>query len=300
MLLSYQSGNRHAYAGACEREKQMDQQSYRAMGGLLRLSVLGRIALLLALVSAGLLLPSAPAFAQPPAFASYWKLSFDFADSFNGNLLVEMGYDDGNGAVEQPALVTRTTKVVCQRVGAVLLSSGAAVFNGGYLQCTLDVQAAIEDAAAACQQVDGNCEIHLDEQQIYQNFQMAAKVYTATAGVAPLFDHPDAYYAIHAAGAAIQLEATLTNMGTKIATPVVATLPSWQSYRAHYQCNGCTLQVDISGVSENIAVGPDRQISFYTPRTTIYLGYNGDTGAVIPAGTVLDYLAIDPPNYGNN
>lgn len=278
----------------------MDQRYYRASGGLLRLSVLGRMVLLLALVGAGLLAPVTTAYAQPPAFASYWKLSFDFADNFHGNLVVEIGYDDGNGAVEQPALATSTTLVTCQRVGTVLLSSGAALFNGGYLQCTLDVKSAVEATVDACQKIDDNCSIAIDEQHIYQNFQMGARVYSTTAGVAPLFDHPDAYYALQLTGAATQLEATLTNMGTKLSTPVVATLSTWQTYRARYQCNACGLQFDIAGASELVPVGPDRQISFYTPSTTIYLGYNGDTGAVIPAGTVLDYLAIDPPNYGNN
>lgn len=278
----------------------MDQRHACISGRLLRVAVLGRMALLLALVAAGLLVPVTTAYAQPPAFASYWKLSFDFADNFHGNLVVQIGYDDGNGAVEQPALATSTTLVTCQRVGAVLLSSGSAVFNGGYLQCTLDVKSAVEAAVAACQKIDDNCSVAIDEQHIYQNFQMGARVYSTTAGVAPLFDHPDAYYALQLTGAATQLEATLTNMGTKLSTPVVATLSTWQTYRARYQCNACGLQFDIAGASELVPVGPDRQISFYTPSTTIYLGYNGDTGQVIPAGTVLDYLAIDPPNYGNN
>jgi hypothetical protein len=58
------------------------------------------------------------------------------------------------------------------------------------------------------------------------------------------------------------------------------------------------MSFDISGASQVVPVGPDQQVSFYTPQSTIYIGYDPVSGAVIPANTAIAVLAIDPPNAG--
>ncbi len=258
--------------------------------------------ILLALTLGGTFIPTGSVMANQEDFASYWKLTFDFANDFNGKLQIDMGYNDGNGGVKAPALVSDAFPVACQRVGSVGLSGGSALFTGGYLQCQLDVKSAMAELALACKKVDASCEIMVDDHHIYQHLHTAALVYSTTTGIAPLFYHQDAHYtAIVTSMSSTALKTTLTNMGTIESTVAVPSpvLNNWLEYRADYDCNACALNFEIAGVTENVPVGPDAQVSFYTPASTIYIGYNPDSGYVIPSNTAIDFLSIDPPNAGS-
>ena len=257
---------------------------------------------LLALTLSALIAPAGPVIANQEDFASYWKLTFDFTNDFNGKLQIDMGYNDGNGGVKAPALVSEAFPVACQRVGSVGLSGGSALFTGGYLQCQLDVKSAIAELTLACKKVDASCEITVDDHHIYQHLHMAASVYSTATGIAPLFYHPDAHYtALVTSMSSTALKTTLTNMGTIQSTVAVPSpvLNNWLDYQADYDCNACEMNFEIAGVTENVPVGPDAQVSFYTPASTIYIGYNPDSGYVIPSNTAIDFLAIDPPNAGS-
>ena len=258
--------------------------------------------ILLALTLGGTFIPTGPVMANQEDFASYWKLTFDFTNNFNGKLQIDMGYNDGNGGVKAPALVSEAFPVACQRVGSVSLSGGSVIFTGGYLQCQLDVKSAMADLALACKKVDAGCAIMVDDHHIYQHLHMAASVYSTATGIAPLFYHPDAHYtALVTSMSSTALKTTLTNMGTIQSTVAVPSpvLNNWLDYRADYDCNACEMNFEIAGVTENVPVGPDAQVSFYTPASTIYIGYNPDSGYVIPSNTAIDFLSIDPPNAGS-
>ncbi len=278
-----------------------DQQSHLNDGTT---SSVIRWLLLLMLTVVGILTPAGPARANAEDFASYWKLTFDFnGSSFNGNLHIDMGKNDGTGGVAAPALLSRDFPVACQRVGSVSLAGGSAIFNGGYLQCELDVKRAIAEVMLACQQIEPSCEIAVDDQHIYPHLHMAASVYSTATGIAPLFYHPDARYAAIVSGTGLgdaSLKARLTKMGTiesTLAAPPA--LNHWLTYQAAYDCNACEMNFGISGVTQTVPVGPDMQVSFYTPQSTIYIGYDPDSGNVIPSNTAIDFLSIDPPNMGN-
>lgn len=257
--------------------------------------------LLWAVLLVGAVTPAGPVMAQEESFASYWKLTFDFENSFNGNLHIDMGYDDGAGGVMAQALVSRDFVVACQRVGSVSLVSGAARFTGGYLACQLDVKRAMMESVAACQQVDAKCSIALDDNHLYPHLHMAAQVYSTTWGNTPLFYHQDARYTALVGTSSTQLATTLTNMGA-IDSALAAPPPiinNWHTYRSAYDCNPCAMSFDISGASQVVPVGPDMQVSFYTPQSTIYIGYDPASGAVIPVNSAIGFLSIDPPNAGS-
>lgn len=257
--------------------------------------------LLLALTLVGAFAPAAPVMANQEQFASYWKLTFDFANNFNGNLHIDIGYNDGNGGVKAPALVSQDFPVACQRVGSVNVNSGLAIFTGGYLQCQLDVKAAMTASVLECQAKDASCAIAIDDHQIYPHLRMAGLVFSTWPGTTPLFYHQDARYAAVTTSTQSAMTATLTNMGSIASTPVTlpAVMNTWLPYRANYDCNACALTVNVSGVNQVIPVGLDQQVSFYTRSSTIYIGYDPDSGVTIPTNTAIDLLSIDPPNIGS-
>lgn len=258
--------------------------------------------LLVTVVLAGTLLSAQPSMAQDDTgFASYWRLTFDFDSSLSGNLYIEIGYDDGSGQVEQPALVTQNVTVACQRVGAVTLAGGAAVFQGGYLECELDIQRAMAAAVTACQQIDGNCDIAINDEHIYPHLHMAVDVYSTATGVAPLFYHQDARYQVEPQTSSSKVTATLTNMSTieSSAVPVAPAINNWLHYEANYDCNPCAMNFTVDGTNELKNVGPDQQVSFYTPASTIYIGYDAKSGTTIPNNTGIGFLSVDPPNMGS-
>lgn len=280
----------------------MNQHTSGLSAILVKPNQLARYFLVVAVMLVGTLLPAQPALAQDETgFASYWSLTFDFDSNFNGNLYIEIGYDDGTGQVEQPALVTQTYTVGCRQMGAVGLAGGAAVFQGGYLECNLDIQRAMATTVALCQDVDGDCDIALDDEHVYPYMHMEADVYSTVTGFTPLFYHRDARYHVEPATHTSKVSATLTNAGTVESSAILVPsgVSSWIHYEANYECNPCDMYFNVNGTNEIKNVGADQQVSFYTPESTIYVGYDAKSGTAAPNATGIGYLKIDPPNMGS-
>lgn len=284
------------------KESQVNQYTNGLSSILVKPNQLTRYLLVVAVLLIGTLLPAQPALAQDDTgFASYWSLTFDFDSNFNGNLYIEIGYDDGSGQIDQPALVTQTFEVGCHRIGAVGLAGGAAVFQGGYVECNLDIQRAMAATVALCREVDGDCDIALDDKHVYPYMHMEADVYSTVTGFTPLFYHRDARYHVEPQTHASKISATLSNAGTIESSSVLvgSAVGSWLHYEANYECNPCAMHFTVDGTNEIKNVGPDQQTIFYTPESTIYIGYDAKSGTAAPNNTGIGYLKIDPPNMGS-
>jgi len=245
--------------------------------------------------------PSTPAFSQDQEYAYYWSLTFDFEGSSKGSLYVAVGYND-DGDVQDPPIYTQTHTVPCTRTGNATVSGGALTLNGGYLSCELDIQGALQDAFTGCDAIVPGCHKDIEEIEPYANFRAMAKVMSANPGEAPVFYHDDASYAINPQSTSTQIVASISPHGVIPSTAVmsVPALNVWQSYTAEYLCDpSCEMYYGAAGAVE-VVVTPDEDVMFHTPSTTVYVGYNPVTGVIAPAGTAIDKLFIDPPNYGND
>lgn len=263
-------------------------------------TALMRWLLLLAVSTLGVLTPTAtPVVHADGGYAYYWSLTFDFEQSLNGVLLVTVGHNE-DGGVQEPPLYRETFNVNCRRVGNVVLVGGSARFNGGYLQCDLDVKSALVATFEVCNKLHPGCTMPIGDVERYRNFRMLAGAISPAVGSAPLFYHEDAAYTITPDTANTQVAATLTPVGALSSSPVVALLGTPQFYAAEYECDGgCEMFFTISGAMQSTPVGT-QVVEFSTPSTTIYIGYNPSTGGTMPAGTDLMHLFVDPPNFGNH
>lgn len=235
-----------------------------------------------------------------PGYAYYWNLTFDFENKFDGTLHIDVGVNE-NGGVQQPALYSENFNVPCKRVGNVALTGGSAKFNGGYLQCDLDVKSALTAAVAKCQQVHPGCAMPINEVEPYRNFRMLAGVISPVVGSAPLFYHEDAIFTVLPDISTTQVASTLTPIGPLTSAAAAAPLNTLQFYAAEYECGGviCTNYVTVTGALQSTSL-PAQTVQFSTPATKVYIGYNRATGAIMPAGTELLSLVVDPPNFGNH
>lgn len=234
-------------------------------------------------------------------YAYYWSLTFDYENNFNGRLHIDVGYNN-NGSVQAPPLYGEDFNVTCQRVGNVSVGGGKATFNGGYLTCTLDVKTALERTFQTCNDKLPGCTMNIETVEKYRSFRMMANVTSPVNGSAPLFYHEDANYTISLAGSGAQIASTLTPLGLLLSSSQAAALNIPQFYASSYLCGpiaGCDMNFTINSVTESLPQGND-SVAFSTTPSTIYIGYNPDTGAIIPAGTQIAHLFIDPPNLGNH
>lgn len=236
-----------------------------------------------------------------PGYAYYWSLTFDFENNFNGILHVDVGFNE-NGGVQQPALYGENFNVPCKRVGNVVLTGGSAKFNGGYLQCDLDIYSALTAAFAKCQQEHPGCTMTINAVEPYRNFRMLAGLISPVVGSAPLFYHEDAVFTVMPDTATTQVTSTLTPIGLLTSSSTAAPLNTPQFYAAEYECDGgagCANYFTVTGALQSTTL-PAQTVQFSTPATKVYIGYNRATGATIPAGTELLSLVVDPPNFGNH
>lgn len=238
---------------------------------------------------------STPTAQANAGYAYYWSVTFDFENNLNGALYVAVGHA-ANGTVQNPPVYSESFAVPCQRVGKVNLSGGTALFQGGYLACTLDVKSALQAAFVKCNDAVPGCTIPIDDVEKYRSFRLLAEVPATAGGSIPLFYHADAAYTV--APAVAQVTAALTPLGNfqSVAMPAAPT------YQARYQCGlagPCAMEFAVGGNTQLVPLGSDA-VQFFTPSSTIYIGYNPATVTTIPAGTQIAHLFVDPPNLGNN
>jgi hypothetical protein len=238
-------------------------------------------------LSLGMLLP----FANPEpvrADAQYgylWSLSFDFEQSFDGILTIEVGPWENGDLVAVEA--TSTATVPCKRVGNVQLDSGDAVFSGsGYLSCALNL----------AETVWSNHKLAVGKVDTYGSMVMRARVNGAASAIAPLFTHPNAAYSLDfSQTSATTLSQSLSNaVGPLQATFPGVTINTWQTYTAQYICN------IVGPCSASFAAGPQQQnqptagsrVQFSTGPATVEIGH---AGGLFFTGRMAS-LIVDPGN----
>lgn len=212
----------------------------------------------------------------------YWTLIFDFNNTFNGVLKLEVGpWENGKLLkVEQSS----EARVACAPVGAVVLANGVATFNGNsYLTCTLDLAGAFK----------ANHNLEPKRVESYGALLISARAQLNAAGNAPLFKHRNASFGLSAPGPLMVRDvATLTNNGALMQSQLFSL--NWgvlQTYEANYSCawgGACDM---------NLTAGPNQQtlfnqgapVQFATGRTTFTIG-QGLNGQI-------DALLVDPGNY---
>jgi hypothetical protein len=254
---------------------------------------------MISLIVVGLLLaPATPTVQATPGYAYKWLLRFDFASSFDGQLEIEVGVNE-NGLVVQPPLYSQTVPVRCQRVGAVGLMGGVAKFDGGYLQCDLQLQRALEATFAACAQIDPSCALPINAIEQYRSVKIASHFLTPTAGVAPIFSHESVSYALTISTAmhTVQTEIDPIGVVASAAWPVAPALNALQSHSARFGCSvagDCGIHFNVAGSAQYVN-SADAPVDFLTTPTTFYIGRDL-AGTTLPGGSVLDNLLVDPGN----
>jgi hypothetical protein len=256
--------------------------------------------ILIAVIFLGTVQPLTTAHADP-GYAYFWSLTFDFEESANGRLYVAVGHND-NGSVQNPPIYTETFNVPCSRVGNAGVTGGVLKLNGGYLACDLDLQRAVEAAFARCSAIEKGCHMNIEDVELYDNLHAEATVWSPIPGEAPLFYHPDASYSINPQSSTTQITAAISPHGTipSAALPAFPILGTWQNYAASYACGGgCDIEYTTAGGMQIVNTA-NAKVSFYTPSTKIYIGHNPAIGTTAPAGTMIDFLLVDPANHGNH
>lgn len=137
------------------------------------------------LLIAALLLGTFAVFAAPQTASAaehgyLWSLDFDFEHDFNGLLTIRVGeWKNGNLVTVKE---TSQARVPCRPMGSVSLNSGDAVFDGGHLECYLDLASVVyNNHGLVVQPVDN-----------YGSIVLRTRVNSSTNNVAPIFTHPDA------------------------------------------------------------------------------------------------------------
>lgn len=237
-----------------------------------------------------------PVRAEGSGYAYHWLLKFDFATGMTGELFVEVGHND-NGAVQMPALHSRSFPVTCQRVGAVNVFDGVAKFNGGYLECRMDLKAALQETFAECDQQYPGCTMTINDNEYYRSIKTKVDLASPPGVTAPIFTHPSATYAVTLATAQGQMQSTLSGIGSVQSGLLPLTPATLQPYLARWGCvatGDCGMHFAVGGAPVYIDT-VDTPASFATPLTVFYIGRD-QAGGVIAAGSIMDNLIIDPGN----
>lgn len=247
-----------------------------------------------------LLLPMTTSAAQASeaGYAYHWQLVFDFESGINGQLLVDVGYND-QGAVQDPPLHSQSFTVACQRVGALGIGGGAVWFNGGYIKCGLDVKSAIIQTFAECAARYATCAMEIGDIERYRSLLMKAELASPVAVTAPIFAHPSASYAVKFLTVQAQMKSALHPIGTVDSLDTGLSLPTnvAQAYQAQWGCipaGSCGMYYTIAGTTAYVDTA-DLALEFATPSSTILIGRDLG-GSTIAAGSSLGYLLIDPGN----
>lgn len=233
-------------------------------------------------------LPARPASAGAVSVLGYiWRLQFAFDGSFDGALTIQTG--PVKNGVLQSVEQTSTTTVPCERVGAVNLVAGAAVFSGGYLRCTLDLAAALQ----------ANHGIGASATESYNRMTMSARLASTGANLAPIVTHRDLAYQIDFT----QRDRVVLHQGLNTAAGLAQADGTFlglfggdlRTYGFVYQCaaNAALCSANqYAGAAANggpVAGGP---VSFRTGPATLLIG--GDSASTFLGG--IDDLIIDPGN----
>ncbi|GAB4125506.1 MAG: hypothetical protein Fur005_46910 [Roseiflexaceae bacterium] len=117
-----------------------------------------------------------------PTYGYLWLLNFDFEQSYDGLLTIQVGpWEDGD-LISVDAV--STTRVPCRPIGAVALNGGDAVFSGGYIQCSMNLARIVAERHG----------LTVAAQDSYGSIILQTELDTTTPHVATIFSHPDASY----------------------------------------------------------------------------------------------------------
>ncbi|MCA9870449.1 MAG: hypothetical protein KDI03_18075 [Anaerolineae bacterium] len=196
-----------------------------------------------------------------------WSLDFEFESNYNGVLTIKVGpWKNGNlVSVDK----TSRAMVECRPMGSVALNAGDAVFDGGYLECYLDLASVVwANHGLAVAPVDN-----------YGSILVRAKVNSSANTVAPLFTHPDASYKIDFTStfAVTPSQKLWNNAGVLQATFPGVTINTWQPYTYQYACvwgGPCDASFQVGPQMQNVPTAGDR-VRFSTGPTNFEIGRDG-------------------------
>ena len=195
-----------------------------------------------------------------------WSLSFDFEQSFDGILTLEVGPWKNGELVEVHE--TSSATVPCKRTGDVYLDGGDAVFSGtGYLTCALNLAEIVRN----------NHKLVIGEVDTYGSIVMRARVNGAANAVAPLFTHQNAAYSLDftQTSAATLSQALWNGAGPMQATFPGVTINTWETYTAEYACNvagDCSASFSPGRQQQNQPI-PGAPVQFSTGPTSFDIGH---------------------------
>jgi hypothetical protein len=223
-----------------------------------------------------------PLYAQEEELGYLWALTFDFNSGFDGVLTIDVGPWVEGELVEVNE--SSTARVQCKPVGAVGILGGTAAFNGGHLECSMDLAAIVLR----------NHGLQINKMDTYGSILAKTQLMSTAPTVAPIFTHADASYSIDFTQTSqVTLQQQLNNKAGLVTSTFMNTvLFTWQTYHMEYIC------VFGGGPCEGrFAVGAAPQVtptagvptSFATGPMTFQVG-----GAALNGQ--MDWLLIDPGN----
>lgn len=232
-------------------------------------------------------------------FAYHWTLNWNYDSTFDGTITIVVGKDDGSGGVVQPAILTQSFAVPCQRVGAVQLSGGHVQFNGGYLQCNFELERMLNVAFHACDQIEPGCQMPIGTTEPYTMVEVGTAILSPVTGVVPIFAHNSTAWSVEIGTSTHTLHTTFAPIGTTSSADWTTAPPINAAYqhKARYSCSvamDCGIEYSVAGNLQYVDTA-DAPVAFQTAPTTIYLGRDL-AGTVVAAGTMLDDTYVDPGN----
>ena len=215
-----------------------------------------------------------------PSWAT-WHFDASFVNgTIPASWTIEIGGEDANG---DPVVLHRETQpIACQRVGQVTIGSNYADFNGGHVECLFpDFSQTVDDIIAKvwgpgfALDLSNTCEC-LPTQNLFVD--VTAK--PAAGGPNPVFYHPSFQFGLPTDGTTTANHLAVNQQSSTGPGRAVKSLTSFRSEHAcfageplckfyHYQA-----QQDLGSDGQ-----PYITTSLYTGKTTIYLGYDPQTGA---------------------
>lgn len=243
-------------------------------------STMARILFTITLSITGILAPLSSSIAHAEQMTGYlWSLTFDFTDSYNGTLSIQVGTWQNGDLIDVTA--KSESIVPCQPVGTVVLGKGYAGFHGGYLQCTLDIAGALLK----------NHQLQANPVDTYGSLLISTNA-QLLAGNAPVLDHPNARFGMTTFGP-MQIAVNTQLTGSNWVSSNFSSVPwsAFQSYSSWYQCNvngPCRMTQSAAGYNMLLNnQGTAVQFGTQTTQFTIGRGLNGR----------IDQLFVDPGNH---
>ena len=213
-----------------------------------------------------------------------WSLDFDFESNYNGLLTIKVGPWENGDLVSVDE--TSTATVNCRPIGSVALNAGDAVFDGGHLECYLDLASVVYN----------NHKMTVAPVDTYGSILLRTRVNSTANTVAPLFTHPDASYKIDFTQtmAVTPSQDLWNNAGLLQATFPGVTINTWQPYTYQYACiwgGPCDATFRVGPQTQNMPTASGR-VRFSTGPTVFEIGRDG---ADLFYGR-MSSLRIDPGN----